>query len=500
MSDGARGAAPAALPPPEEERPPSTPASVARNTAAAYGGEIVAKASSMAFFAVMARELGQGGFGHFIFALSLTSVLVLAAGLGTDSLLEREVARDRSRARGYVRGVTRVKAVSATLLLLLAGAIVHVAGYPFEARVAVYLVGAGVVVEHLSKTRYAVFMAYEQMRLMSLSIIVQRTLTAAAGIALLLSGAGLVTVSLVFLAGALVALALAELSFHRLAAPGPARRDPAAGWRALVRAGLPIGISSLLFTLLLKLDAVLVGFLAGGTDNTEVGYFGAAYRVVEATMFLSWYFGGAIMPLIARAGGGRERDLARGYETALKAVTAVLLPIAVGFSVLAEPIVRLLFGPGYEDAVLPLRLLSAMTVLYGINYLASTFFIGRDRPGAFGRLLAVVVVQNVAFNVVLIPPYGAAGAAFNAVLSGVLLAVLGFRKAAGVVGPVRTLRPFVSPALAAAAMALAMVACLQWPLIAALAGALAYPLAFAASERLLFPSDLALWRRVVARP
>jgi hypothetical protein len=45
-----------------------------------------------------------------------------------------------------------------------------------------------------------------------------------------------------------------------------------------------------------------------------------------------------------------------------------------------------------------------------------------------------------------------------------------------------------------------MVACLQWPLIAALAGALAYPLAFAASERLLFPADLALWRRVVARP
>ena len=31
-----------ALQPPEEERPPSTPRSIARNAAAAYGGEIVA--------------------------------------------------------------------------------------------------------------------------------------------------------------------------------------------------------------------------------------------------------------------------------------------------------------------------------------------------------------------------------------------------------------------------------------------------------------------------
>ncbi|HEV2771101.1 MAG TPA: flippase [Solirubrobacteraceae bacterium] len=486
------------LPPPEEERPASTPRSVARNAAVAYGGEIVAKASSVAFFAVMARELGEGRFGHFIFALSLTSVLVLAAGLGTDSLLEREVARDRSRARDYVRGVTGLKAVSAAGLLVLAGVMVNLADYPQEARLAVYLVGGGVLIEHLSKTRYAAFMAYEQMRHMSLSIIVQRTSTAIIGVVLLLAGFGLVAVSIVFLGGALLALAVAELSFRRLVRSAPSSAVRPLGWRTLIRAGLPIGVSGLLFTLLLKLDAVLVGFLAGGTDNAEVGYFGAAYRVVEATMFLSWYFGGAVMPWIARAGAGTAGDLARGYEIALKAVTAMLVPLAVTFAVLAGPIVGLLYGDGYEEAVLPLRLLSAMTLLYGVNYLASTFFIGRDRPGAFGRLLVVVVLQNILFNAALIPQYGAAGAAFNAALSGVLLALLGFRQASRVVGSVRTSRPFVSPVLAAAAMALAMLLAASLPVLSLLVGAVVYPAAFAAAERLLFPRDLDLWRRLLA--
>ena len=448
---------------------------------------------------VIARELGEGRFGHFIFALSLTSVLILVAGLGTDSLLEREVARDRSGAREYVRQVSRLKAITAAGLLMLAAVIVNVAGYPPEARLAVYLVGAGVLVEHLSKTRYAAFMAYEQMRYMSLSIIVQRTLTAVVGIALLLTGAGLVTVSSVFLGGAVVGLGVAELSFRRLAAPRASTAGPVLGWRNLVRAALPIGVSGLLFTMLLKLDVVLVSFLAGGSDNSEVGYFGAAYRVVEATMFLSWYFGGAIMPWVARAGMGTADELAHGYEMALKAVTTMLLPLAIAFGVLAGPIVRLLYGDGYEEAVLPLRLLSAITLLYGVNYLASTFFIGRDRPGTFARLLAVVVIQNILFNVALIPMYGAAGAAFNATLSGILLAVLGFRGATRVVGSVAIPRAFVSPVLAGAAMLLAMLLTPLVPVLALLVGALVYAVAFAAAERFLFPRDLDLWRRLVAR-
>ena len=484
---------------PEEERPAATTRSVAKNAAVAWGGEIVAKAASLAFFAVMARELGEGGFGDFIFALSLTTLLVLIAGLGTDSLLEREVARDRSRAHDYVRAVTGLKIVTATSLLAVAFVVANVGGYSAEARSAVYLVGAGVLLEHLSKTRYAAFMAYERMKHMSLSIIVQRALTAMIGIALLLAGAGLVAVSLVFLGGALVGLAVSELSFRRMIANRPSGCERPIRWASLLRAGLPIGISGLLFTVLLKLDAVLVSFLAGGANNAEVGYFGGAYRVVEATMFLTWYFAGAVMPWVARVGEEAGTSLAAGYEVALKVLTVVLLPVAIGFAVLADPIVRLLYGDGYGPAVLPLQLLSAMTVLYGVNYLASTFFVGRDQPGTFSRLLVVVVVQNVLFNAVMIPVYGAAGAAFNAVLSGLLLAVLAFRQAKHVVGRVRPARSFASPVLAGVAMTAAMLPTRSEPIASAAVGAAVYPVAFALAERALFPRDLAILRRLIGR-
>ena len=59
----------------------------------------------------------------------------------------------------------------------------------------------------------------------------------------------------------------------------------------------------------------------------------------------------------------------------------MLLPIAVVFGVLAEPIIDLLYGDEYDGAVVPLQLLAVMTVLYGINtFVSRCSMIARDRP------------------------------------------------------------------------------------------------------------------------
>ena len=95
----------------------------------------------------------------------------------------------------------------------------------------------------------------------------------------------------------------------------------------------------------------------------------------------------------------------------------------------------MLYGGGYADAVTPLRLLAGMTVLFGINTFLAILMIARDEPGEFARAAAVVIVQNVAFNFILIPPLGAEGAALNAIVSGTLLAGWTLHRARGCSAP-----------------------------------------------------------------
>ncbi len=465
---------------------------IARNATFRSGGEVLAKFASLLFFIAMARKLGESGFGDFMFALSLTTVFILASGFGTESLMAREIARERSRTDHYLSNITAIKVVTSILLLAVVAAIVNLAGYPTETRYAVYIIGVGVAIENIGRTWHSVLQAYERMEFISVALILQRFVTAGVGIAVLQAGGGLIAVSVVFSGGAVVGLVSVSLAL-RWFVVAPRTNIDRSKWLPLIKAGVPIGLAGLLFTVLLRLDVSLISFLEGG-DNKEVGVYAAAFRLIEATMFISWSLGAAMLPWLARHG---TDAVGRGYELGLKATFALLLPIGLIFVLLAAPLIDLLYGKEYDNAVLPLQLLGALTVLYGVNYFAATLLIARDRPGRWNRVLLIVLVQNIGFNLILIPKYGAAGAAFTATLSGILLAVLGIRQAWKTIGPIRLTQTFAGALVGGAAMTAAILLS-DFPLVpAAILGFVAYLVGLLVIERLAFAEDLRMLIRMI---
>ena len=432
-----------------------------------------------------------------MFALSFTTVLMLASGFGTEELVAREVARDRSRLDNYLSNAIAVKLLTSIALLAFAAAFVNIAGYSADVRVAVYLIGAGVMVENLGRTWHSVLQAYERMELVSISLILQRVLTAGAGIAVLLAGGGLLEVSLVFLGGSLVGFLTAAWVLRRFVVRPRLALDRSRWW-PLIKAGAPIGVATLLLTVLVKVDQVLISFLSGG-DNREVGFYAAAFRLVEATMFISWAFTAAFLPWASRHEAGDITRLARGYELGNKALAAVLLPVGIAFAVLAEPLIDLFYGDAFAAAVGALRWLGIMTVFYGLNLLAATVLVARDRPMDFARICAVVVVLNVVLNLVLIPPLGATGAALAAAVSSIVLAGLGIWRIRGLTGHLRLLRTFLGPLVAGAAMAGAMLLTGLPLVLALMLGGLVYVGVLAVFEVRAFPDDVALLRDLVRR-
>lgn len=469
---------------------------IARNAALRAGGEVLGKLASMAFFIAIARELGQGGFGDFVFALSLTTVLVMVSGFGTEDLVAREVSRDHDRVHSYLANAVTVKALMSIVSLLAAAAIVNLGDWGADARAAVYIIGVGVAVENLGRTWHSVFTAYERLEMISISLVVQRALTAAVGIAVLLSGGGLVAVSIVFTAGSVVGLLTATQVLRRYVV-APRWELDRSRWLPLLKAGVPIGLAGFLFMILLRLDASLLGFLSGADDNSEVGIYGAAFRAVEATLFIPWALSSAVLPWLSRQ--KHNAEVVRGCEFALKGITAVLAPIGLAFTLFAAPLINLLYGPQYAEAVLPLQLLGATTVMFGINNLAATILISRDRPRDFTVIAGIVTAENVLLNVILIPKYGADATAFNAALSGVLLATLSVWLINRRFGRVNLLRTFGGPTAGALAMTAAVLPA-GLPLVpAAVLGVSAYLAGLLLFERFAFPADYERLRAIARR-
>jgi O-antigen/teichoic acid export membrane protein len=453
-------------------------------------GEIVAKVASLVLYIAIARELGDELFGEFFFALSLSTLLTVAAGLGFQGLLAREIAKDGREVDSLFWNVFALKATVLVPLLVIVGGVAAARGVPLEIAAAIVVIAISVGLDYQASTYFAVFQGLERNHHVATSLIVNRISTMAMGLAVLAAGGGLLAVAAVVALGSLFGVIIAHGLMRRYVVR-PAFRVEPGRWPDLIRIAFPLGLVTILNQALLRLNAVFLGFLAA---SSAVGDYGAASRLIEATMFVPWAFGPAILPWFSRHTGEDEISIARGYEMALKAMVALMLPVAAVFVIFAEPLIDLLYGAEFDGAVSQLQILGIMTVLYGLNAVTTVLLIARDRPGEFTKPAGAVLVAAIALNLILIPPYGGDGAAIALVLSSALLLAVVFRNVARLFGRISPLRPWLAPAAAAAVLFIVteLLDDAGW-LAAAGASLAAYAAVFLVVERALYPNDFRIY-------
>jgi len=460
---------------------------IARNAGAQVAAEILSKLASLALYVVMARHLGKNGFGDFTFALSLALLLTAFAGFGTENILTREVARDREEVHRLFWNAIAIKLAFGALALVV-GVVVSFAGhYNGRIRAAVAILTVGALVDVLTKTVYATFLGFEDTRPTALSLLLQRYTTAIVGIALLLLGVGVVPVALVYLAGALVAAVFAATVLARRMTRPRIELSLERAKRFAI-ASMPIGIAGIFTTVLFRVDATLLSFL---TDNTQVGLYSAAYRVLESTLFLTYVFTWTTLPALSRLRRDTTPPIAQAYEGALKVILVMLLPVGTGLLLFADTLIDGLYGRPYAEAASAVRLLGGAAALYGVTYLSTYLLVGQDRQRIVPWVTGGLALGNIALNLVLIPSFGFDGAAAATSITEAAGALLMTVFALRATGRVSLRRIATGPVVASAAMG-AVAAALGGGVLGIVGAAVAYPVVLLLVERRLFPADLKL--------
>jgi O-antigen/teichoic acid export membrane protein len=455
------------------------------NTAYRLLADVGSKLASIAFYVVMARELGAKSFGVFTFGLAFVILTTTLGNFGQDSVLTREVARDRTLLDRYFFNTLALKTVISAVSLALALLIAEIVGVSSETRTVLLLLGPAVVLEILMKTCFAAFQAYERLEFIPIALVTQRTVTAIAGIAALLAGAGVVAVSAIYLAGAALGFALSlRLLLRRVVRP--AFRIETGRWWPLMRAAAAIGTASVFAVVLFRADMTM---LAAFKPAAVVGHYGAAYRLLEATLFVSWSVGSAVYPVFSRLSPTSEPAVGFVFERSLKLVVALTLPLAAGALVLADPVVRLVYGNEYATAANALRLLAPAIALYPVAYVAASLLVSQHRQRAMMIVYGLVALENILANFVLIPWLSLNGAALGTSLSQLLVTVALIVVAQQAAGGIQWARVAGGPILATLAATVGMVLLRDEFAAAVAAGAVLYLAVLFAFERLRFPDD-----------
>ena len=143
--------------------------------------------------------------------------------------------------------------------------------------------------------------------------------------------------------------------------------------------------------------------------------FGMVERIID---LIPGALLGALLPGLAYAGASRNPWQATViFKAALRYLALLTIPICIGGFLLASWLIQLLYGPGFGPAAVVLQVL-LVSALFGVLGRASrAMLLSLERQQLLVQTGAIAAVLGIALDLLLIPRWGALGAAIaNAIM------------------------------------------------------------------------------------
>ncbi len=476
---------------------------IARNAAFLFGGQAVTWALGLVFIVVVPRSVGASAWGEWSLAWALTSVAAAVSGLGLNTLLIKEISRDRDRAARYVGVALTAQAMLAAVYAALVLGFAYNTGYSAHTRLIITLVTGAGIVTFLTVPITAGLQATERMHFTSLGQMVTSGLLSLIAILLVkVAAVGMIAISVAAFSAAVLAAAVQWYGLSRRIPVRP--RFDAALIRHMIVGGLPYWASGLFLSFYVWIDTVLLSIL---TTTTEVGWYGAATKLISTMGMLPFIVNMAVFPALSHSYRNDREAMTRLAQSSLRLVLSVGLPMVAGIVIIGPQVIRLLYGWSFAPAapivvVLSLTLLPIFTAT-----LVNGQLIAVDRQLAWTGVMAACCVVNPALNLVLIGLFerlyhnGALGASYALLITDTLVGVAAIallpRDVLGRMTPI--LAPVGRAAVAAWVMGVAVWALRDaFVLIPIVAGVVVF-IASALLLRVFRSSDLDIARNLAAR-
>ena len=185
-------------------------------------------------------------------------------------------------------------------------------------------------------------------------------------------------------------------------------------WKFLIIEAVPLAISSIFLLIAFKIDTILLTWINGAT---AAGLYNASYGLMTALMFVPFAYVSAIFPLLSRLNVSSKELLKYSYEKSFKYLIILGLPIAVGTTLLASPIILLLYKSGFSQSIVALQILIWAIPIIFVNYILGTAINSINKQRETVKTTFIAMLLNIVLNYLLLPRYGLIAACYITVLT-----------------------------------------------------------------------------------
>ena len=389
------------------------PAIVLRNSFFGIAGQLTIKVLSVLFSILVVRRLGDVGYGKYSFILAYVAIFAIFSQMGLGPYTVREIAKDRSQTRFLFWNTITLRLILSVITIILTTVSAHLLGYSPSIVIGVFIASLGLLLQAVQRPFNGIMVGNERLDYQATVQVAKQLVFVVLGAVLLFQGGRYLGLLIASLGGVAVMTILSATIILRRYDVGFAAIQPRR-WARLLRASIPFGVVGLATMTSYKIDTVFLSFFHG---DAVVGWYAAPYNLIMMLMIISHSINQSLYPSLTRRYTEDAGTIDRVFGRVVKYLLIISLPIAVGATILARPIVSALYGEAFSRSALALQVLVWVLPAMFLTDLFGHTAMAMDNERGVARVNAVSGVFNVALNLLLIPSYGLVGAAVTTVLT-----------------------------------------------------------------------------------
>jgi O-antigen/teichoic acid export membrane protein len=393
---------------------------ISKNIFSLFVAQFISMILSMVLSIFIARLLGDLYFGHYSFAITFITLYTVFMDLGYDTLLVRDVARDKSLVNKYINNILSLRFLTSFIIFILMVLTINIMGYPEVVKNIVYLLGLSNILESLSNVFRTTFRAFEKMEYEAALTIILYTIRVSLGLGILFLGYGLLAVASVFILSSLINFLLSVIvcwiKFTRFKLTF--END---FFRHTIKIALPLAGLALFGFVFVRIDIIMLSIMKG---DAVVGWYNAAYTILGAFTPIPQIIMSALFPLFSYYSVSSNESLLFAYRKSFKFLFLLGLPIAVGVFLISDKIILLFFGQNFFNTIIALQILS-WDLFIKFLYLCALFvLISINKQKQILITVICTALLNIGLNIFLIPSYSYVGAAVATLITETFLLIV----------------------------------------------------------------------------
>jgi len=369
----------------------------------------------------VARYLGPEQYGLLNFATATVGLFAVFVKLGMQSIVVRDLVNTPERTGATIGTATVIQLLGAfAAYTFLSIAVFYLRPEDALDRTVVLLLGLILFLQAFDTARYWFEAKVMSKYLVWLSNTVFLALSGVKVI-LILTGAPLLAFVWVTVADAVIVGIGSVMLFLKIGPGGRVLRVDHKRAYQLIADSWPLFLAGAAVLVYVKMDMVMLAQMVG---DEAAGIYAAATKVSELWYFIPTIIVASVFPSILKVKTQDARLYYRRLQQLFDLMVWLSIAVALPMTFLSGPIISTLFGAAYAEAgpVLAIHIWAAVFVFLGLA--SGKWFIAEGRQILHLQRTLVGAVINIGLNVVLIPEYGALGAAWATVIAFVFAAFL----------------------------------------------------------------------------